>query len=183
MRMVASEKPCRDNQLLCQRYQLRFGAAYTDTNYWRSYRYWKLVGMVSRANSSTYLNALYNEGDQHSSYFRLSTSPSGENEIIMFKSCFPNSSLQGNPNDPVPPIDNNPLRGEGSGTENHTVANAKGIYIDLLEYFRTRQDKLFIVITAPPLMANETNTAKRLMLVPLTTGWSTNGLLVIPTRT
>ena len=30
------------------------------------------------------------------------------------------------------------------------MANAKGIYIDLLEYFRTRPDKLFIVITAPP---------------------------------
>jgi len=33
----------------------------------------------------------------------------------------------------------------------HTVANAKGIYIDLLEYFRTRQDRLFVVIAAPPL--------------------------------
>ena len=111
-------------------------------------------------SSSTYMNALYNEGDQHSSYSRLSTSPSGENEVIMFKSCFPNSALQGNPNDPVPPIDSNPLRGEGSGSEYHTVANAKGIYIDILEYFRTRQDKLFIVITAPPLMANDTNTAE-----------------------
>jgi hypothetical protein len=103
------------------------------------------------SNSSTYLNALYNEGEQHSSYSRLSSAPSGENEIIMFKPCFPNSALQGDPNDLVPSINNNPLRGEGSGSEYHTVANAKGIYIDLLEYFRTRQDKLFIVITAPPL--------------------------------
>ena len=111
-------------------------------------------------NSSTYLNALYNEGDQHSSYSRLSTAPTGENEVIMFKSCFPNSALQGNPNDSVPPIDSNPLRGEGSGSEYHTVANAKGIYIDLLGYFRMRQDKLFIVITAPPLMASDTNTTQ-----------------------
>ena len=112
-------------------------------------------------DSATYLNALYNEGEQHCSYSRSSTAaPSGENEVIMFKSCFPNSALQGNPNDPVPSIDNNPLKGEGSGSENHTVANAKGIYIDLLEYFRTRQDKLFIVITAPPLMANDTNAAQ-----------------------
>ena len=28
-------------------------------------------------NSSTYLNALYNEGEQHSSYSRLSSAPSG----------------------------------------------------------------------------------------------------------
>jgi len=102
-------------------------------------------------NSSTYLDALYGESDQHSSYSRLSNNPGGDNEIIMFKSCFPNSALQGNPNDPIPPINNNPLKGQDSGSSDHTVANAKGIYLDILEYFQTRQDKLFIVITAPPL--------------------------------
>lgn len=103
-------------------------------------------------NSATYLNALYAESEQHSEYSRMSTSVSGENQVIMFKSCFPNSALQGNINDPIPPIDSNPLRGEGSGSEYHTVANAKGIYIDLLEYFKTQPSKLFAVITAPPLI-------------------------------
>jgi hypothetical protein len=107
---------------------------------------------------STYLNALYSEGDQHCSYSRLSSAPSGENEMIMFKSCFPNSAFQGNQIDPVPPIGSNPLKGEGSGSEYHTFANAKGIYIDILEYFRSRQDKLFIAIAAPPLIAGGTNT-------------------------
>jgi methionine-rich copper-binding protein CopC len=101
--------------------------------------------------SSTYLAALYGEKGQYSSYSRLSAAASGENEIIMFKSCFPNSALQGSPSDPVPSISNNPLKGESCGSGDHTVANAKGIYIDLLQYFQTRQDKLFIVITAPPL--------------------------------
>ncbi len=103
-------------------------------------------------NSATYLSALYAENGQHCEYSRLSISGSGENQIIMFKSCFPNSALQGNINDPVPPIDTNPLRGESSGSEYHTIANAKGIYLDLLEYFRTRPEKLFVVITAPPLI-------------------------------
>ncbi len=31
------------------------------------------------------------------------------------------------------------------------MANAKGIYLDLLEYFKTRPDKLFVIITASPL--------------------------------
>lgn len=101
-------------------------------------------------DSSKYLNALYAEREQHSTYSRMESGPDGENEIVMFKSCFPNSALKGDPNDPVPSIDDNPLRGQDSGSEFHTVANAKGIYVDLLEYFRTRQDKLFIVITAPP---------------------------------
>jgi hypothetical protein len=102
-------------------------------------------------NSPAYLQALYAENEQHADYSRLATTPRDENTIVVFKSCFPNSALKGNPDDPVPPITANPLRGQGAGSDAHTVANAKGIYIDLLEYFRTKQDKLFIVITAPPL--------------------------------
>ena len=103
------------------------------------------------SDSPKYLEALYAENGQHSSYSRMSADVDGENQIIMFKSCYPNSGLRGDVNDPVPPIDSNPLRGEGCGSQYHTVANAKGIYIDLLEYFMTRPDKLFVVVTAPPL--------------------------------
>ena len=39
-----------------------------------------------------------------------------------------------------------PRRGDGL-----TVANAKAIYNELLAYFATRPDKLFIVVTAPPV--------------------------------
>jgi hypothetical protein len=104
-------------------------------------------------SSSSYLTDLYAESGQNSSYSRLATNPGGENQVIMFKSCFPNSNLKGNPGDPVPPINSNPLRGQGSGSSYHTVANARGIYIDLLEYFKTRPDKLFVVITAPPVQS------------------------------
>ena len=101
--------------------------------------------------SAEFLDQVYQENGQHAEYTRLEGFPSGENEILLFKSCFPNSVLQGNPSDPVPSIGANPLQGESSGSEYHTVANAKGIYLDLLEYFRTRPDKLFIAITAPPV--------------------------------
>ena len=103
-------------------------------------------------NSATYMSAAYSEGGQNCSYTRLATNPAptGTNHIIMFKSCFPNSALSGNPNEAVPAIGDNLLKGQ-SCSENHTVANAKGIYIDILEYFKVHQEKLFIVITAPPL--------------------------------
>lgn len=116
---------------------------YTDIGHW-----WRWFRGPS---SPTYLRALYREKGMHSSYSRLSQAQPGGNKIIMFKSCFPNSALKGNPNDIVPPINRNRLRGKDSSSKHLTVANAKGIYIDLLNYFRTRQDKLFIVITAPPL--------------------------------
>jgi len=102
-------------------------------------------------DSAAYLNALYAEGEQHASYSRLDTAPAGPNQIVLFKSCFPNSALQGDPADPVPSIASNSLKGQDSGSENHTVANAEGIYIDLLNYFQTRQDTLFVVLAAPPL--------------------------------
>ena len=86
-----------------------------------------------------YLEALFNESEQHSAYTRLPDDPGGENQIVMFKSCFPNSALAGSPNDPP------------DSTEDFTVGHAKFVYNDLLEYFHTRPDKLFIVITAPPL--------------------------------
>ena len=38
-----------------------------------------------------------------------------------------------------------------------TVANVKGIYNDLLVYFKTRQDKLFILICSPPLVEGDTD--------------------------
>lgn len=89
-------------------------------------------------STPTYTSALYNESGQNSTYTRTLADPGGPNEIVMFKSCFPNSSLAGNPNDPAAP-----------GSE-LTVANAKYTYNQLLAYFATRPDKLFVVVTAPP---------------------------------
>ncbi|HOT90730.1 MAG TPA: putative glycoside hydrolase [Anaerolineae bacterium] len=101
-------------------------------------------------NAITYTTALYTEYNQNSSYSRLASDPGGENTIIMFKSCFPNSGLEGNPNDPPLPEPDDSL----------TVANAKAVYNTILTYFATRQDKLFIVITAPPLAEAETTAAQ-----------------------
>ncbi len=101
--------------------------------------------------SATVQAALFSEGGQNCSYSRLATVPAGANEIVMLKSCFPNSALKGSPSDPVPPIGSNPLRNVDSGSEYHTVANAKGIYIDLLDYFAAHPDKLFVMCVSPPL--------------------------------
>lgn len=115
---------------------------HTDIGHWYNW--------FAGPNRDTYMDALYDLGDQNSSYSRWLTDPDSENEIIMFKSCYPNSNLMGNPGDP-PTSGDNPLRGVGCWSEDHTVGNAKGIYNDILGYFQTRQDKLFVVITAPPV--------------------------------
>ncbi|MGD1004597.1 MAG: hypothetical protein ABR887_04180 [Methanoregulaceae archaeon] len=101
--------------------------------------------------SSEIMNDVYAESGQHASYSRLSNDPGGKNQVVMFKSCFPNSQLKGSLNDPIPSIETNPLKGQGSGSEDHTIANAKGIYLDLLPYFQQHQDTLFVLVTAPPV--------------------------------
>ncbi len=87
-----------------------------------------------------YLSALLEEAGQNSSYTRLFDDPGGENQVIMFKSCFPNSALEGNP-------------GDSPDAEGWlTVGHAKYVYNEILQFFSTRPDILFIVITAPPLL-------------------------------
>jgi len=91
------------------------------------------------SETPTYMDALFNENGQNSYYTRNLSDPGGENQVIMFKSCFPNSELDGSPNDPP-------------GTyEDLTVSGAKYTYNEILKYFASRPDKLFIVITAPPV--------------------------------
>lgn len=86
------------------------------------------------------LQALYTESGQNSGYSRTLADPGGENEIILFKSCFPNSNLSGSPDDPPT-----------AGSYDYTVGSAKYIYTLLLDYFVTRPDKMFVVLTAPPV--------------------------------
>jgi hypothetical protein len=93
------------------------------------------------ADTATFMAALYAESDTHSPYTRGTLDdPGGENEIILFKSCFPNSALEGNPDDPP------------SADGWLTVGHAKYVYNQLLLYFQDHPDKLFVVITAPPLI-------------------------------
>jgi hypothetical protein len=124
---------------------------HTDIGHWYNW--------FSGSHRDTYTSTLYLESDQHCDYSRLSTDPGGPNQIIMFKSCFPNSHLAGNLSDPVPAINSNPLRGQDAGSEAHTIANAKGIYIELLNYFASHQEKLFVAIGAPPLVSGATDAA------------------------
>jgi hypothetical protein len=93
----------------------------------------------SSDQTSMQMDAVFTESSQNSSYSRLLDDPGGENEIILFKSCFPNSALEGSIGD-LPSSDGW-----------LTIGHAKYVYNQILKYFATRPDKLFIVITAPPL--------------------------------
>lgn len=126
---------------------------HTDIGQWYSW--------FAGPNHTKYVFALFREDSMHSyiPYSRqpYNPDPLGENEVVVIKSGFNNSDLSGNPDDPpVPTTSPNDLRSQDSSSENLSVANAKGIYEDLLVYFETRRDKLFVIVTAPPLVEGQT---------------------------
>jgi len=94
-------------------------------------------------NSPRILAALFRESGSHSPYARPLRDPGGENRVVLFKSCFPNSQLEGKPDD-----------SPGRAAE-LSVAGAKAVYLQLRRAFRARPDRFFMVITAPPLRERE----------------------------
>jgi len=65
---------------------------------------------------------------------------SQKNEVIVFKSCFPNSAIESEGKEPG-----------DSDSPVKTTANYKAAYNKLLGYFKAHPNTLFVCITAPPL--------------------------------
>jgi hypothetical protein len=106
------------------------------------------------SHRDTYLAALYTNGQVSDAIGSNTISdPGGENTVVLFKSCFSSAQvIYGNADDPpLPKGQANPLCGQGVDNDTaYTVSNIKGLYRDLLDYFATRPDKLFVLITTPP---------------------------------
>src|SRR5690606_32174589 len=67
------------------------------------------------------------------------TLSAGSNQVVLFKSCYPNNRFVGAggaPGDPAGPA--------------LTVWNAKASFLELLDHFNRRPDVLFVYLTAPP---------------------------------
>lgn len=126
--------------------------SYTDIGHWHT---WFLS-----SDSTTYLTDLYNNTSVHEALINAMDQPAGPNTVVLFKSCFPNSGgISGNPDDPPrssSAVDPNPIWGAGAyDTGVTTVSNIKGMYRDLLAYFATRQDILFVLLTSPPVTPDD----------------------------
>ena len=85
-----------------------------------------------------------------------------ENDIVIIKPCYPNSSYRGR-GDEAATAGEWPPRGFAAESPLHTVGNCKRIYHDVLLYFQERRDKYFVIVTAPPrlALANDGETARR----------------------
>ena len=95
---------------------------------------------------------LFSTNTKYASYNSPIADPGGENEIIMFKSCFPNSNVRDD-NGTSP----EELFGQPYNVSAHTLDNCKAVYNEILEFFKNHPDKMFMVITQPPLTQSSTN--------------------------
>jgi hypothetical protein len=88
----------------------------TDTVDWPTWFTDEVMGLV------------YQELGQMTAPNNLETAP-GENTIVMFKSCYPNSDV---------------------GSD---ISDEKAIYNSLLPYMEAHPDKMFVLVTPPPMIA------------------------------
>lgn len=88
--------------------------------------------------------------DAHYDYTNTIGDPAGENDIIMFKSCYPNSEV------------------------GNSIDDEKQRYLNLLNYFEQHQDKMFVLIVPPPEIVIDSDLLTRELadwLVDYENGW------------
>lgn len=93
---------------------------------------------------------VYTYYSKNSSYTNTKSDSGGQNEIIMFKSCFPNSDV------------------------GDSMDDEKSIYNSLLSYFQSHTTKMFVLIVPPPQITISYPAKTRELanwLVNTSTGW------------
>ena len=126
--------------------------SYTDIGHWYRWFADSTVQTNGEYRNDNITNAVYSEYDMDSynttNYgpYSRGSDPGGENEIIMIKSCYPNSNILADDGSPVSSIF---FQDAYSGT--YTESNVRALYNLLLKYMKEHPDKMFIVVTAPSL--------------------------------
>ena len=105
------------------------------------------------------LEELFSERTARARYTRPVRDPGGENQVVLLIPGYNNARLQGKPDDA-------PLPGKGL-----TVGAAKYVYHELLECFARHPDKLFIVMTPPPVQDSADADNARAFAVWLVNDW------------
>ena len=122
----------------------------TDIGHWYNWFANTIIQSNGTNQRDNIMGSLYTTSNKNASYdSTICPDPGGENDIIMFKSCYPNSKV--NNNNSTNPQD---LYGQTYTSSAHTLENCKAVYNKILNYMKTRDDKMFVIITAPPLLSS-----------------------------
>lgn len=126
----------------------------TDIGQWYSWFADETVQANNIKKRDNIMNAVYTNyswSGQYGSYTR-GADPGGENEIVMIKSCFPNSHVNvANSSTPAQ------FYNQVFSSPNHNVSNIKALYNAILPYMKSHSDKMFVIIANPSLLPTSTN--------------------------
>lgn len=128
--------------------------SHTDIGDWHTWFADESAQGNGRARRDNIMQSVYETDNRHAEYSAISD-PGGENAVIMFKSCYPNSNVRGD--NGTRPED---LFGRNCSSEAHTLENCKEVYRRILPYMKSRRDKMFVAVTAPPLVAAATDESR-----------------------
>ena len=121
----------------------------TDIGYW--YTWFADTTMQGNGVSvrDNITGALYITDSQVASFTPIAD-PGGTNDIVLIMSSYINSGVK-------PDIGGLPsaLYGQPAANAAHTLPNCQEVYRQILAYFKTQRDKLFVVVTAPPLVLTQ----------------------------
>lgn len=130
--------------------------AMTDIGRWFTWFADTTIQDNGKERRTNILNALYTTDSRFASYNTTSCpDPGGENQVVLLQSGYFNSNVK--EENGTSPSD---FYGRSCNSEAHTLANCKALYNEILRYMKTREDKLFVMITAPPLLPDYTTPAQ-----------------------
>lgn len=126
----------------------------TDIGNWYTWFADTSVQGNGEAKRDNIMNAVYARSGMDGSYgaYTRIADPDGsaENEIVIFKSCYPNSEIYADAaGDPqTSAIFGKTVNGR------YTESNVRAVYNAILPYMLAHPEKMFVVITAPPLISS-----------------------------
>lgn len=101
-----------------------------------------------------------NRTSEYGAYDTLTGAGTDSNRIVLFKSCYPNSDIYDSNSTAPTDLYNRLYNYTSSGTNVHTLSNIKAVYNRILGYFKVHPEKMFVVITQPPLSSSNTTAAR-----------------------
>lgn len=128
----------------------------TDIGYWYA---WFVEETVQNgtARRDNIMNAVYTHFGKDGVYgdYTRGNQPEGDNEVVIIKSCYPNSDIL----NAIPNQDSSIIANRDCFSGLYTLPNVKWLYLSLLPYMKSHPEKMFVIMTAPPRSSYAANTA------------------------
>ena len=128
----------------------------TDIGHWYNWFANTIIQSNGTEQRGNIMRSLYMTSNKNATYDSATLAdPGGENDLVIFMSCYLNNKI--NDNNSTTPQE---LYGQPYASSAHTLDNCKAVYNQILNYMKNRDDKMFVIVTAPPLLSSDSTLAQ-----------------------